>query len=259
MDCIEYFKIYIFISGFILFSASGYLFAYRKNKVFQPRFFINLLFSALNTLLILFIIQYFFTNGNLLETEPSYGLMSYTEWSWGLEFIIGFLILDVFIYWQHRLFHKTPLLWRIHRLHHSDTDFDTSTGLRFHPLEAVISLLNRLLIVYIFGISFFTLAVFEIVLNFASMFNHSNFELPKHTETSLRNFIITPSLHRIHHSLDLKDSNHNFGFSITLWDFVFRSYRSNSKLSFKTDNIGVLGYQSPQKQTLLALLIQPFR
>lgn len=258
MDRIEYLKIYIFISGLVLFSSAGYLFSYRKNTIFQSRFYINLFFSALNSVIILFVLKIIFFRNYLFESEPSYGLLSYTNWSWGLKFILGFLILDMMIYWQHRLFHKVPILWRLHRLHHSDTDFDTSTGLRFHPFEALISLFNRLLIVYIFGISFMTLVAFEIVLNFASMFNHSNFALPKSVELSLRNYIITPDLHRIHHSVDLRDSNHNFGFSITLWDFIFRSYRPKSKLSFKTDNIGVLGYQKPEKQSLLALLLQPF-
>lgn len=100
--------------------------------------------------------------------------------------------------------------------------------------------------------------VFEIVLNFASMFNHSNFALPSNLETILKPYIITPDLHRIHHSLDIKDSNHNFGFSITLWDLLFKSYRAKSKLSFKNENIGVLGFQTPKKQTIKALLIQPF-
>lgn len=253
-----YYKFYVFFASFILLSYIGYLFSFRKNAIFAKRFVINISFSFINSFLIFIALGYVTFNQGLSFYEPSYGFMSDLYWPAPLKFLVGFVILDLVIYWQHRIFHQIPFLWRMHRLHHSDLDFDTSTGLRFHPFEALASLLIRLSVVYYMGISFFTLVVFEIVLNLASLFNHSNFSLPPKTERMLRKFIITPDLHRIHHSLDLKDSNRNFGFSVTLWDYLFKSYRSKSALDFKSENIGVLGYQSPKKQTFLSLLLQPF-
>jgi sterol desaturase/sphingolipid hydroxylase (fatty acid hydroxylase superfamily) len=225
--------------------------------VYEKRFFINIFFSFLNSILIFFILQKISFNKGLSFYETDYGLMSDLYWPWGVKFILGLLILDLVIYWQHRFFHQIPLLWRVHRMHHSDNEFDTSTALRFHPIEALISLLNRLLIIYFFGISFFCLVVFESLLNFSAMFNHSNFRLPEEIENLLRRYIITPDLHRIHHSLDIKDYNSNFGFSVTLWDWLFKSYKSKSRLDFKTSNIGALGFQNESKQKLVSLLIQP--
>lgn len=257
MDRLEYLKLYIFILGFFTFTSSGFLFPFRQNKINEKRFYINIFFGALNSIFLVIILGRIKFNDGLSFYEADYGLMSDLYWSWWIKFTLGFLILDLVIYWQHRLFHQIPMLWNVHRMHHSDNDFDTSTALRFHPIEAICSLFIRLLVVYFFGISFFTLVIFEIVLNLAAMFNHANFRLPKEIEKTLRKFLITPDLHRIHHSLDIKDYNHNFGFSMTIWDLLFKSYKTKSSLDFKTSNIGALGFQSESKQDVVSLLLQP--
>ncbi len=258
MKLLEFYKFYVFIGAFLVFVCAGYLYSFRENKVFEKRFILNIGFSVLNSIIILAIMSkvLFLNTFNFFEVD--YGILFRLHWHWTFEYALGLILLDLMIYWQHRLFHVIPLLWRFHRLHHSDNDFDSSTALRFHPFEAVVSLMHRLLLVYIFGISFFTLVIFEIVLNFAAMFNHSNFALPKDVENKVGAYIITPDLHRIHHSLDLKDSNKNFGFSVTFWDLIFKSYKKDSLLDLKSENLGVLGFQSRKKQSLWGLLSQPF-
>jgi sterol desaturase/sphingolipid hydroxylase (fatty acid hydroxylase superfamily) len=177
-----------------------------------------------------------------------------------ISIVLSLLLLDLLIYWQHRLFHKVPILWRLHRVHHADAHIDTSTGLRFHPIEIVLSILVKLVAVIALGVPALAILIFEITLNGLALFNHANIRLPNAIEKPLRLVLMTQILHRIHHSQLAKETNSNYGFSVVWWDKLFGSYRAKAD---KTDNnldIGLAEYpKSEQNASLWSLLKIPFK
>lgn len=232
------------------------LFPFRKQTSFSKRQAVNILFSGLNSLVLILLANII---GMIVSDPGQIGLFNYLPLNATWEFILSLIILDFFIYWQHRFFHQMPKLWKIHRFHHSDLGFDTTTGIRFHPIEAAISLGTRLVTVFVFGISIKNLVLFEIILNGFAMFNHSNFSLPKRFEPWTRKILITPDVHRIHHSKDLTESNKNFGFSVSLWDYLFKTILFKSSYDLKEDNIGVNEISKDRLTTFKELLVQPFK
>jgi sterol desaturase/sphingolipid hydroxylase (fatty acid hydroxylase superfamily) len=174
--------------------------------------------------------------------------------------VISLLILDILIYWQHRLFHNVPILWRLHRVHHADAHIDTSTGLRFHPIEIVLSIIIKLLAVTVFGVPAIAVLIFEITLNGLALFNHANIRLPSVIEKPLRLILMTQILHRIHHSQVVSETNSNYGFSVIWWDKLFGSYKSEANKSDDELDIGLIEYPLvEQNSKLLGLLIMPFK
>lgn len=174
-------------------------------------------------------------------------------------FILTLLIFDMAIYWQHRLFHVVPLLWRLHKVHHVDQDIDVTTGSRFHTIEILLSLLIKFSLVLILGPSVLAVMVFEVILNGTAMFNHANVALPKKLDQFLRLFIVTPDMHRVHHSTIMDESNRNFGFSLSIWDRMFSSYQEQPRKGHLGMDIGVEGYtQTNQTQYLPGMLWLPF-
>nr|WP_244360287.1 sterol desaturase family protein [Alteromonas sp. K632G] len=169
------------------------------------------------------------------------------------------LLLDMVIYWQHRLFHKIPLLWRIHKMHHADSHVDTTTGLRFHPIEIVMSLFIKALVVVAFGVPAIAIVIFEVGLNGFALFNHANIRLPQKWDDRLGLFIITQRLHRIHHSQLKDESNTNFGFSVSWWDKIFGSFKSRATRRDEDIAIGQKDYPASNKNAgIVALLKMPF-
>src|SRR5215467_11408793 len=140
--------------------------------------------------------------------------------------LIGFLLLDLVIYAQHVVFHKVPLLWRLHRMHHADLDIDVTTGLRFHPFEILISMLVKIATIVVFGIPVVAVLLFEVVLNATSMFNHANVSIPPALDRLLRLALVTPDMHRVHHSALRRETDSNFGFNVPWWDRLFGTYRA---------------------------------
>lgn len=174
--------------------------------------------------------------------------------------LLSILLLDVLIYWQHRLFHKVPILWRLHRVHHADAHVDTSTGLRFHPIEIVISILIKLLAISVLGLPAIAVLIFEIMLNGLALFNHANIRLPIKIEKKLRLILMTQILHRIHHSQVVNETNSNFGFSVIWWDKLFNSYKNTATKSDSEITIGLIEYPLPkQNSSLWGLLMMPFK
>jgi sterol desaturase/sphingolipid hydroxylase (fatty acid hydroxylase superfamily) len=176
-----------------------------------------------------------------------------------LAIIVGILILDVAIYWQHRIFHAVPLLWRLHRVHHADTSFDVTTGVRFHPLEIVLSMGIKLGIIVVFGIAPIAVLIFEIALSAGSLFTHSNLRMPAGFERPLRWFVVTPEMHRIHHSWHRDETDSNFSFHLSLWDRIFGSYRDKPRDGHTRMTIGLHEFRDLQEQSFAALLLNPFR
>ncbi|MBM3557644.1 MAG: sterol desaturase family protein, partial [Alphaproteobacteria bacterium] len=140
--------------------------------------------------------------------------------------ILALLVLDLSIWAQHVAFHKAPILWRLHRLHHADVDFDASTALRFHPIEILLSVLYKMLVVTLLGAPVWAVVVFEIALNAGAMFNHGNVRIPAALDGLLRLVLVTPDMHRVHHSIDRGETDNNYGFNLSLWDRLLGTYRA---------------------------------
>lgn len=141
-----------------------------------------------------------------------------------LAFAVSLILLDGLIYWQHRLFHRIPLLWRLHRVHHYDKDYDLSTALRFHPIEILLSILIKNSAILMLGAPAAAVILFEVLLNGMALFNHANLALPRPLDRVLRLFVVTPDMHRVHHSVHSAEMHSNFGFNLSIWDRIFASY-----------------------------------
>jgi sterol desaturase/sphingolipid hydroxylase (fatty acid hydroxylase superfamily) len=173
--------------------------------------------------------------------------------------VASLAILDLTIYFQHVLFHAVPALWRIHRMHHADLEFDVTTGVRFHPLEILISMALKLGVVAAIGTPPVAALTFEVLLNATSMFNHGNVVLPPHLDRVLRWIVVTPDMHRVHHSVVAREANSNFGFNVPWWDRLFRTYRAQPAAGHEAMTIGIEQFRDPTELRLDRMLLQPFR
>lgn len=173
--------------------------------------------------------------------------------------VLSLLALDVAIYLQHLMFHAVPLLWRLHRVHHADLDFDVTTGARFHPVEIVLSMLFKFALILVLGPPAVAVLAFEILLNGASMFNHGNVRLPVGVDRALRWWVVTPDMHRVHHSVDPRETNSNFGFNVPWWDRLFGTYRAQPQAGHHAMTIGIEQFRTPRELWLNRMLLQPFR
>ncbi|UJX27430.1 sterol desaturase family protein (plasmid) [Pseudoalteromonas sp. CF6-2] len=192
--------------------------------------------------------------------QQALGLFNYLELSLWVSIPLSLLILDMLIYWQHRLFHQVPLLWRLHKVHHADCHVDASTGLRFHPIEIALSILFKLIAITVLGVPAVAVLIFEVALNGFALFNHANICLSEKLEKALRLFIITQKLHRIHHSTHIHETNSNYGFSLVWWDKLFLSYRNVAIKGDDLQDIGLSQYKATKQNTSLAtLLSMPFK
>ena len=194
----------------------------------------------------------------LLAETKGLGLLNQWDLTGPGSFVVGFLIMDLAIYAQHVMFHHIKPLWRLHRMHHADTDIDVSTGLRFHPLEIIISMGIKFAVILAFGVSPLVVIVFEIVLNATSMFNHANWSLPTRLDTVLRLVLVTPDMHRVHHSIHTEEFNSNFGFNLPWWDRVFRTYTAQPKDGHNDMLIGLPTFRDEKYLSLGAMLAIPF-
>lgn len=179
--------------------------------------------------------------------------------SW-LSIALSVVLLDLMIYWQHRIFHLVPQLWRFHKVHHADSHIDASTGLRFHPIEIALSVLLKAMAVLILGVPAVAVIIFEVALNGFALFNHANIRLPQALERLCRKFVITQTLHRIHHSQVVAETNSNYGFSVVFWDRLFGSYCANAEKNDSDLAIGLKEWPAKKANaSLLALLLMPFK
>src|ERR1043165_8576443 len=182
---------------------------------------------------------------------------------WGLRLslasLLGFLALDLAIYAQHVAFHKVAVLWRLHRMHHADLDIDVTTGVRFHPFEILISLAIKIATVMLFGIPAIAVLLFEVVLNATSMFNHANVSMPPALDRVLRLLVVTPDMHRVHHSILRNETDSNFGFNLPWWDRLFGTYRAVPAAGPHGSTIGLPIFRNRRGRRVARLLPQPFR
>jgi sterol desaturase/sphingolipid hydroxylase (fatty acid hydroxylase superfamily) len=195
----------------------------------------------------------------LLCEERGWGLLSALALPRWLAVVLGVFVLDLAIYLQHVLFHAMPALWRLHRMHHADLDIDVTTGGRFHPIEILASMAIKLAVIAAFGVSAAAVLAFEILLNATSMFNHGNIRLPVGLDRLLRWIVVTPDMHRVHHSIVPRETNSNFGFNVPWWDRLFGTYRAEPAAGHEAMTIGISQFRAPREQWLDRMLTQPFR
>ena len=193
----------------------------------------------------------------LLAEERGWGLFNLFEIPSVLVLILSLLVFDLAIYFQHVMFHALPILWRLHRMHHADLEFDVTTGLRFHPLEILLSMGIKLAVVATLGPPASAVVIFEVMLNTTSMFNHSNVNLPLGLERILRWLVVTPDMHRVHHSIRAREMHSNFGFNLPWWDRLLGTYRSEPTQGHKGMTIGIESFRTQRDLHLHRMLIQP--
>jgi len=186
------------------------------------------------------------------------GILNQVPLPFVLKVIFGILALDLVIYGQHIMFHSLPLLWRLHMMHHADLDIDVTTGLRFHPIEVVLSMGIKIAAVIIIGPPALAVMLFEIFLNGTSMFNHGNIRIPLDLDRVLRLMVVTPDMHRVHHSVIIKETNSNFGFNFPLWDRLFGTYKAHPAAGHENMTIGLSQFRDQKRLTLQWLLLLPF-
>jgi sterol desaturase/sphingolipid hydroxylase (fatty acid hydroxylase superfamily) len=195
----------------------------------------------------------------LLAAERGFGLFHMLACPAWLAGLLGFVVLDLVIYGQHVVFHHVPWLWRLHRMHHADLDIDVTTGVRFHPVEILLSMLIKIATVALFGIPAAAAVAFEVVLNATSMFNHSNAVLPPWLDRVVRLVVVTPDMHRVHHSAVRAETDSNFGFNLPWWDRLFGTYRLEPAAGHDGMTIGLPVFRDTTELRLDRLLTQPFR
>ncbi|MEE9530938.1 MAG: sterol desaturase family protein [Syntrophobacteria bacterium] len=194
----------------------------------------------------------------LLAQKKGWGLLNYFDAPYWFAVIAGVIVLDLVIYLQHVIFHAVPALWRLHMMHHADLDFDVTTGLRFHPIEIILSGCIKLAAVVVFGPPATAVLIFEVLLNATSMFNHGNIRLPLSVDRVLRLFVVTPDMHRVHHSVVIRETNSNFGFNLPWWDRLLGTYCHQPAAGHQGMTIGLSQFRDAKRLTLPQMLTLPF-
>ncbi len=230
----------------------------RKTQKRKLRWPANLGIVALNSLLLM-LLPVTAVGAALFSIFNHFGLFVWLEMPLWPSIILSLLILDLTIYWQHRIFHAIPQAWPIHRMHHTDTEFDVTTGLRFHPIEILISIVIKAAVIVLIGVPLLAAIAFEIILNATAMFNHANIKLPTAVDKALRWLIVTPDMHRVHHAIHAREYNRNYGFNLSIWDRLFSSYTAQPQDGHSDMQIGQSEYRAPAEARLPKLLTQPFR
>jgi len=219
----------------------------------------NLGLVVLNTLLVRLLFPLAGVGMAFHAQTMGWGLFNIVAPSAWLAIAGAVLLLDLTIYGQHVMLHAVPLLWRLHRMHHADLEFDVTTGLRFHPGEIVVSMLIKLAAVLVLGPTPIAVLIFEVMLNATSMFNHGNVRLPTQLDRVLRLFVVTPDMHRVHHSIERRETDSNFGFNVAWWDRLFGTYRAQPALGHGRMTLGIDRFREPRELWLDRMLWQPLR
>lgn len=219
----------------------------------------NLALVVLNSVALRLVFPVAATGLALQASAHGWGLLQQVALPASFRILLGVIILDLAIYFQHVLFHAVPVFWRLHRVHHADLDFDVTTGSRFHPFEIFLSMAIKCAVILAFGPPALAVLIFEVVLNAAAMFNHANVRIPLAIERVVRWFIVTPDMHRVHHSIQPSETNSNFGFNLSVWDRLFGTYRAAPALGHAGMTIGLEGLRNPREVDRLdGMLCLPF-
>jgi len=224
----------------------------------KRRWISNLSLSVFNVLALKLLIPISLTAIAVKVQDSGLGLLNILKMSYLIQTGFSLILLDLAIYFQHVLTHKISFLWKFHQVHHADVDLDVTSGNRFHPIEIIISFFYKALLVLIFGVTPISIIIFEIMLNSLAMFNHANLNIPISLDKILRILIVTPDMHRVHHSVSSDEHNKNFGFNLSCWDYLFRTYQSAPLLGHKEKVIGLDFFRDDKYIHPFELLKMPF-
>ena len=219
----------------------------------------NLGVFALNTMIVRIGLPTAAVGFAVFAAQQGWGLLNIVALPFWLAVPLAVVLLDLAIYLQHVVFHAVPVFWRLHRMHHADQDFDVTTAARFHPIEILLSMGLKFIVVVALGAPALAVLIFEVVLNGMAMFNHGNVRLPAGLDRALRMLFVTPDMHRVHHSVTPRETNSNFGFNLSVWDRLFGTYRAQPAAGHADMTIGLERFRTPRDQRLDQMLLQPFR
>ncbi|MGB5650830.1 MAG: sterol desaturase family protein [Sedimenticolaceae bacterium] len=220
----------------------------------------NLGLVALNTVILRLLFPAAAVGIAAFAADQGWGLLNYFQTPAWIAIPAAVIAMDFVIWLQHVMVHAIPLLWRLHRVHHADPDYDVTTGARFHPIEIILSMLIKSATILLLGPPIVAVLIFEVLLNATAMFNHGNVRLPTGIDRVLRWFVVTPDMHRVHHSVEDDETNSNFGFNLPWWDRLFGTYRDQPRAGHEGMTIGIHGYRAPREVSWLpGMLMLPFR
>jgi sterol desaturase/sphingolipid hydroxylase (fatty acid hydroxylase superfamily) len=253
-------RLAIFLAVFLIMAAWEFIAPRRQLGTSKSRrWFANLGILVVNTVLVRAIFPAAAVGIALFAEARGVGLLHEFELGLGLKVLLALIALDLAIYLQHVMFHAVPLLWRLHRVHHADLDIDVTTGTRFHPVEMMLSMGIKAAAILVIGAPALAVLAFEIALNVTSMFNHSNARLPQRLDAVLRWLVVTPDMHRVHHSIRREETNRNFGFNFPWWDRLFGTYQRQPRDGHERMTIGIPEFRDPASCTTLSgILALPF-
>lgn len=253
-------RLAVFLSVFAVMAGWEVLGPARRLAASKPRRWLtNWAIVVLDTAVVRLLFPAAAVGAALDAAVQGWGLLPALGAPFWLAFVVSVLVLDVAIWAQHLIFHKVPILWRLHRVHHADRDVDVSTGFRFHPLEIALSMLIKIGLVYLLGAPAAAVLAFEVLLNGCAMFNHANVRLPPRVEAAARWLLITPDLHRIHHSVQRREHDSNYGFSVSWWDRLFGTYTPEPEGGREGLSLGLPEWRDDRPSRLLWSLALPFR
>jgi sterol desaturase/sphingolipid hydroxylase (fatty acid hydroxylase superfamily) len=228
----------------------------------KARWFTNLMITGINSLILRAMAMLAAPIAAVVAAawaqSQGWGVLNWLDWPGWLKIILAMIVLDLAIYGQHVASHKIPLIWRLHKVHHSDVDFDVTTALRFHPVEIALSMLWKIAVVLALGASPWAVVLFEVTLNGCAMFNHANIALPLRLDAVVRLLIVTPDMHRVHHSIHSSEHDSNYGFNLSLWDRLFKTYTAQPRDGHLGMTIGQKNHLNDNPKKLIWSLMLPF-
>ncbi len=252
-------RVIAFLSMFGLMASWEAIAPRRKTATLKvSRWIANLSVAVLNTMVIRIVMASGAVGVAMVTAENGWGILNMLHWPVWIEIVLAVLLLDLMIYLQHLGFHAVPVLWKIHMVHHADPDYDVTTAVRFHPVEALLSMVLKMAGVAIIGASPTSVLAFEVILNGMAMFNHANVRMPAFVDRILRWMVVTPDMHRIHHSIFLRETNRNFGFNLPWWDYMIGTYLASPSRGHERMTFGLKKFRSPACLKLLNILKLPF-
>jgi len=253
-------RLAVFVGLFLALAAMEYLAPRRELKpVKARRWFTNWAIVAIDSVAVRLVFKAAAVGGALWAAENGVGLFNLVAAPYWIAFLVSIVVLDFAVWFSHLASHKVPLLWRMHRMHHSDVDIDVTTAIRFHPFEILLSMAWKYAVVLALGAPAAAVLVFEIILNGLAMFNHANMRLPLWLDGWLRLLIVTPDMHRVHHSADPRETHTNFGFNLSIWDRLAGLYKPQPRLGHEGMTIGLPIFRDRAELRLDRMLTQPLR
>jgi len=251
-------RLVAFVSMFAVMAVAEAVAPRRRLRFGHRRWPANLLIVLINSLVVRLLPVAGAGAVALWAEAHHFVLFNLLSWPSTIELVCAVILLDLVIYTQHVIFHAVPLLWRLHMVHHADRDIDVTTGLRFHPLEILLSMLIKMAVVALLGAPVLAVLLFELILNGMAMFNHANVALPLRLDALIRRLLVTPDMHRVHHSVIRQETNSNYGFNLSLWDRLFGTYRAQPEAGHDAMVIGLDYLQHAPTQNLAFMLRLPF-